>query len=107
MAHGTTEPTEKYLEATATPISPVCGSMATMEKVDTVGSVCAMAAPVAKKTKMDNKKYFFIDLSPLSLYVARHSFASASNFFILVLLMCSSWFASFAPFAVKVQACIP
>src|SRR6478752_7514402 len=61
MAHGTTDPTEKYLEATATPISPVCGSMATMENVETGGSVCATAAPLAPKTKVNNNKYFFIN----------------------------------------------
>src|SRR6478736_2683981 len=61
MAHGTTDPTEKYLEATATPISPLCGSMATMENVETGGSVCATAAPLAKKTKVNNNKYFFIN----------------------------------------------
>jgi hypothetical protein len=37
-----------------------------MEKVDTVGSVCAEATPLVTKTKMDNRKYFFIDLSHLS-----------------------------------------
>src|ERR1043166_219927 len=68
MAHGTTEPTEKYRDATATPISPVCGSMATMENVETGGSVCAMQAcpdtkTLAAKTKIDNNRNFFINSS--------------------------------------------
>src|SRR5690349_689586 len=62
MAHGTTEPTEKYRDATATPISPVCGSMATMENVETGGSDCATAASLATKTlaaktKIDNRNF--------------------------------------------------
>jgi hypothetical protein len=61
MAHGTTDPTEKYLEATATPISPVCGSMATIENVDTGGSNCVRAASLATRNKIANSKYFFIN----------------------------------------------
>src|SRR6185312_14134350 len=83
MAQGTTDPTEKYLEATATPISPVCGSMATMEKVDTVGSACATAAPLATKIKIDNNQTFFINFSrrtpvfsfvPSRFYILRGKF---------------------------------
>src|SRR5215831_7896565 len=73
MAHGTTEPTEKYRDATATPISPVCGSIATMENVDTGGSGCATPAcpdtkTPATKTKIDSNRNFFINFLRTPLY---------------------------------------
>ena len=52
-AHGTTEPTEKYFDWTATPTSPVSGSAATMEKVALTGvsriapTLLVRPAPVA------------------------------------------------------------
>jgi len=73
MAHGTTEPTEKYREATATPISPVCGSMATMEKVETGGKDCATAVQAQTNNKIEmttGKHFLFMKRSSVRCTVA-------------------------------------
>src|SRR5215472_4867856 len=63
MAQGTTEPTEKYRDATATPSSPVLGSMATIEKVETGGSDCGQAEPAAMSRSNMHREVFFMSVS--------------------------------------------